>query len=64
MFLISLSEFNPMCMGAYVEFASIVQAGVGSEWEEKLHLKPEPEVGEGAHGQHRDIRQADITKPW
>ena len=64
MFLLLICELNLMCMGVYVAFGSIFPAGLGSEWEENVHVKSEPEVGKGAQGQHMDIRQADITKPW
>ena len=64
MFLLLICELNLMRMRVYVAFGSIFPAGLGSEWEENLHLKSEPEVGKGAQGQHMDIRQADITKPW
>ena len=37
-----------MCMGVYVAFGSIFPAGLGSEWEENVHVKSEPEVGKGA----------------
>lgn len=59
-FLIFLSAPNvPGCVWG---FGSTFQAGLGSDWEEKLYLKPETEVGKGAQGLDMAMRQADITK--
>ena len=49
------SELKPMCMGAYVEFIGIYQVALGSEWEEKLYVMSDLQVGKGTQGHHMAI---------
>ena len=42
-------------MGAYVEFIGIYQVALGSEWEEKLYVMSDLQVGKGTQGHHMAI---------